>query len=249
MEEQEITNEKLKAILEDGARDSDIKVKGEVVKIQTPEQREAVNKLLKEFEKPKKIALVGDANVGKSNLLYYLIQELQEKNYFSLYTFGLKIEVGGVKINSLEELEQIRNSVIIIDEFYSLFDLQDRKKRKLIERTLRLIFHNNNVLVLCGLPENFKKYIAGVMDLYIFQKLTISGFINGSRIKEICLNYSGDELGSSILNLDKDEAIIYNKHYKKINIPYLPDYDTKKGNIPIICDKNSAINVRKKVEK
>lgn len=190
------------------------------------------------IKSPCKIALVGDANVGKSNFLYYLIQELKRDYNFKLYTFGLKKDVGDIKINSLEELEQIKDSVIIIDEFYSLFDLEDRKKRKSIEKSLRLIFHNNNALILSGLPENFKKYISCLMDVFIFQKLTISGFINGSRIKEVCLNYSGEKLGSSVLNLGKDEAIIYQKHYKKIKVPYIQECDTKKDNCPIICAKD-----------
>jgi len=241
-EKEEITTDKLKAILEQGAMESGVQVKGELVNFIKPEQ---ISLLISLFNKPKRIALVGDANAGKSNLLYYLIRELQAGYTFNLYNFGLEKYTGGIKINSLEELEQICNSVVIIDEFYSLFDLEDRKKRRSIEKSLRLIFHHNNILLLCGLPENFKKYISSMIDMFIFQKSTLSQFINGSRIKEICLNYSGNELGSSILNLKENQAIIYEKHYEKMEVPYMKDYDTKRENRSIICAKN----VPKKVEK
>ena len=38
----------------------------------------------------------------------------------------------------------------------------------MIENTLRLINHNNNILLLCGLPKNFKKIIAGKIDEFTF---------------------------------------------------------------------------------
>ena len=44
----------------------------------------------------------------------------------------------------VRELERARDSLIFLDEFYTLFDLDDRKKKRQIERTFRLINHNNN---------------------------------------------------------------------------------------------------------
>ena len=52
--------------------------------------------------------------------------------------------------------------------------------------------------------------------MIIYFKSTIADFINGSRVKNICLDYKGEELGSSVLELEPYEALIYNKNYKKI---------------------------------
>lgn len=192
------------------------------------------------FEKPFICAIIGDTNSGKSNLIYHLIEKLKKEYVFNLYYFGLKCKIENAKeINSIDELENIKDSLIFIDEFFSLFDLDDRKKKLQIETTLRLLFHNNNVLVLCGLPENFKKFISAKVNLMFYKQVTFDDFINGSSIKKNILKYSGREVGSSILNLKKEECIIYDgKHYRRYLIPYMKSYDTKINNVRIFVPKN-----------
>jgi len=200
------------------------------------------------LSKPAIMGIMGDANCGKSNLIYYLLTELQKDFSFNLYTYGLKKSVNDIKINSIEELEKIRGSVIVLDEFFNLFDLEDRKKRKLIEKTLRLIYHNNNVLILSGVPENFKKYISAKLSIFIYGKSTLADFVNGSKVKETCLSYKGVELGSSLLDLDKDKFLVFDgNHYKLLPIKYLKEYDTKQGNPDILqkSTKKSAKNAEK----
>jgi len=186
------------------------------------------------FNEPKIIGIIADSNSGKSNLIYYLIKTLQKKAKFNLFTYGLKKDIGDFKIYSIEELEKIKNSLIILDEFFNIFDLTDRKKVKMIEKTIRLIFHNNNILVLCGVPENFRKFISNKLDLIFFGKCTLGDFVNGSKVKKVCLDYGGIELGSSILDLPKNKFIVFDTHYRKLDVPYLQEFDTKKDNNPIL---------------
>lgn len=195
-----------------------------------------LNKLM---QKPGIWILVGDANEGKSMALYAVLEGLREKNDFNLFTYGLRVNIlNEQKIHSIEELEKIKNSLIVADEFFSLFDLEDRKKRKIIEQTIRLIYHNNNILILCGVPDNFKKIISSKANVFIFKRCTIAEFINGSRIKNICLSYKGSELGSSVLNLDIDKALLYDgEHYHTLFIKYFSKYDTKKSNEGIFNKK------------
>jgi len=195
-------------------------------------------KILEVFDTPKLLGLIGDANGGKSNLLYYIIKTLNTEHKFNLYSYGLRIDLGEQKIYSVEELEIISNSIIIIDEFASLFDIDNRKEKKQIEQTLRLIFHNNNVVLFSGLPENFKKFIASKLDVMLFKKCALSDFINGSRVKKVALNYRGAELGAAVLNLPIDKAILYDgRHYFHLNVPYLPGADTKANNVSILTKK------------
>ena len=205
-------------------------------------------KIKKLFEKPCIIAVVGDVNEAKSNLLYHLIEELRKEGKFKLYTYGLRKKISySTTIYSIEELEKIRNSVVIIDEVMSLWDLTNRMAKRQIENTLRLIHHNNNVLVVCGVPENFRKFIASKLDYIFFKRVTISDFVNGSRIKRILTNYKGSELGSSVLNLMKNEAILFDGlHYSKLEVPYYLKYDSKKDNPQIIVNKSVNENVNKK---
>lgn len=193
-------------------------------------------KIVDLFKEPKIIGIVGDVNEGKSMLLYNLIDNCKSYGKFNLFTYKLKVKVSNsTEIYSIEELEQIKNSVIILDEVMSLWDLEDRKAKRQIEKSLRLIHHNNNVLVVCGVPENFRKFIASKLDKIIFKKCSISDFVNGSRIKKIATNYKGDELGTSILNIPINQALVFDgMHYSKYNIAYLSKYDTKRKNVQIL---------------
>ena len=193
------------------------------------------------LDKPKIISVVGDVNEGKSNLVYNLLKEIQGYK-FNLFTYGLRCVVDKEqKIYSIAEMESVKNSVIVCDEYFTLFDLEDRKARRQIENTLRLINHNNNILILIGLPENFKKFISNKLDVIIFKKCKLGDFINGSRVKEVCMDYKGSELGSAVLNLAVNEALIWTGHYNKITVPYLKDYDTKKNNVEIVSQIVSKI--------
>jgi len=205
-------------------------------------------KISKLFDKPKIISIVGDVNEAKSNLLYHIIAELKKENKFKLYTYGLRNKIPGAQeVFSVEELEQTRDSINIIDEVMSLWDLDNRKAKRIIEKSLRLINHNNNILVISGVPDNFRKFIAGKVDLVMYKKCTISDFVNGSKTKNILMNYKGSELGSSVFNIKKGEVLIYDGvHYNKVEVPYYKRYDTKLNNVPIIVKKNGNKNVQKK---
>ena len=188
------------------------------------------------FNTPKIIAVVGDVNSGKTNLLYYLLDGLKAYGKFNLYTYGLRTKINGAtEIFSDEEAEQIINSVIILDEVMSLWDMESRKSKKQIEKTLRLINHHNNIIVICALPENLKKFICGKVNEWFYKKCTLSDFINNSVAAQRCKNYKGIELGNSVLSMEKSEALYFDgKHYYKINIPYIKKYDSKKSNIQIV---------------
>lgn len=190
------------------------------------------------FSKPCIIAIVGKPNTAKSNTAYFIIEELKKQGKFNLYTFGLRTNIESNKINSVKELEQIKNSFIVLDEFNNLFDLDNRKHKRQIENTLRLIYHNNNILLLVGTPENFKKFISGKVDIVIYKKLYYDDLINGSRIKKILFDYQDIEniKGSEVLNLELNQALIYNNNYSLVEIPYLKKFDTKK-NYPSIIKK------------
>jgi len=196
-------------------------------------------------------AVIGDAHTGKSNLLYHIIDTLKENYNFKLYTFGLKsdLEVAN-KIYSLDELEKIKDSVIFLDEFYDLFDLEDRHNKSIAERTMRLLFHNNNIIILCGLPENYKKFISAKINVIFYKQCTFEDFINGSSVKKNILKYHGESRGSSILHLDKNECVIYDgKHYENYEVPYLESKDSKRNNVDILVKKNVGDNVGENVHK
>lgn len=190
------------------------------------------------FKKPCVMAICSDVHQGKSNLIYHFIKELMANYHSNIVVFALKTKVEGtMEINSLEQLEMIKDSICFLDEFYTLFDLDDRKKKRQIERTFRLINHNNNILVLSGTPDNFKKYISDKISVFFYKKSKIAGYINGSCAKYNLLSYEGRGMGNSILNLCCDEALVFDGDYKIINIPYLQEYDSKLKNRELLVPK------------
>jgi len=204
--------------------------------------------ITKLFNKPKIVALVGDVNTGKSMFLYHLLESFAKESKFNLFTYGLRLDFkNSTQIYSVAEMEQVTNSLIIIDELSSLFDLDNRKVKKQTENSLRLINHNNNIILLCGTPENFKKFISAKIDFVFYKKTTISDFINGSRLKNMLVNYRGNERGSEMLNLPVNEVLLFNgKHYSKSVVPYYRKYDSKIKNVQIFVPKNVRKNVLKK---
>ena len=208
--------------------------------------------IIKLFNKPKLIGVVADVNQGKSMLLYHLLESCLKKHKLNLYYYGLRLNMAhknlekSQRIYTIAELEDITDSFIVVDELSSLFDLDNRKNRKLIETTLRLINHNNNLLILCGTPENFKKFISAKLNVVFFKKTTISDAINGSVVKNILNSYRGYEKGSELLNLPINKAIVFNgKHYQLLDIPYYKKYDTKKDNISILRKTSNLKKVKK----
>ncbi len=203
--------------------------------------------------KPKVIGIVGDRNEGKTMLLGSIIKELIDMGT-KVSSFGLRFKIDGVnELYSIGEIENMANEVICLDEFYELFELEDRKKARQVERIIRLINHRNNILILCGTPDNFKKFISNQIDTILYKTSTIGSFINGSSIKYNCLNYKGYELGISKLVLNKDEFLLYDRTYMKMKFDYTTEFDTKKDNVKIVpenVDENvEKKNVRKNVEK
>ena len=201
------------------------------------------------FNKPKVIGLIGNTNEAKSNMIYWILDFLKKDYKFNVYVYGLRCTFPNtIKIHSIEEIEQIKDSILIVDEMTSLFDLDNRKVKTQIENTIRLIYHNNNILLMCGLGENFKKFLSAKLSVIIFKKVTLADLINGSTVKNVLMAYKGNERGQSILNLALDEALIFDGlHYHKIDVPYLPKYDTKAKNAPILVKKMIKKNIKSKV--
>ena len=204
--------------------------------------------ITKLFKKPFVGAIIGDAHTGKSNLIYHIIDELNQNYDFSLYVYGLRENIkGATKIYSLDEVEKIKDSVIFLDEFCDIFDLEDRHNKALAERTMRLLFHNNNIIILSGLPENYKKFISAKIKIVFYKQVTFEDFINGSSVKKNILKYHGQKRGSYVLHLGKEECLIYDgEHYLNYKVPYLKNKDSKRNNVRILVGKSVKKKVRKK---
>jgi hypothetical protein len=190
------------------------------------------------------VGLIADPNQGKSNTIYHVIKALQKKYTAKMYAYGLRVMFDGVqRINSIEELECITNSVIFLDEFPSLFSLNNRRQKEKFEESMRKIYHSNNIVLICGLPHNFDKFLSGLLNSIIFKQCTLVDFIQRSPSERIIASFSpamGSRIqkGSRMLTMPKDVALVFDgQHYWDVDVPYVKEGDTKLDNEPILTPK------------
>jgi len=157
--------------------------------------------------------IVGSKNSGKTTLLMQLIEEakqFQTDIYCYFYHTEYKSQMKNIKfVNTLNDLEKIQNSFIFIDEFSELFQLSDRHAVEMIKLVVAQIEHNNNILVLCGLPQYYNKLISGFVDEnWLLKSLNYDELINGSGLKKYINMLSGDYVGGTRLNIATNTVLV-----------------------------------------
>ena len=198
-------------------------------------------------------------NEGKTSFLCELITQYQKDYAGKVYAFGLhpelvkKLDI--IPFFSLLELENISSSIIVLDEIGKLFDMEDRKKRKLIENTLRLVVHRGNKLLASGLPTDFKKFLCAKATCFLYKSLEFADLINGSKAKDILLHYENNEMGAYGLHLPKNQVLCYDGSFWKEQFNYNPEFDTKKNGVDLFAPKctekrteKESVSVPKNVE-
>lgn len=197
----------------------------------------------------KAIGLIADPDQGKSNTIYHIIKAIQENYDARMYAYGLRIRVEGVQdIHSVEELEKIHDSIVLIDEFPTMFDLNSRRQVRAFEESMRKIFHSNNIVLICGLPHNFNKFLSGLLQAIIFKQCTLVDFVQRSPAERIIQSYSGGfqvQKGNRILAMPKEVALIWDgSHFNEVDVPYMEYGDTKRLNRPVLKPKTLDVESR-----
>ena len=202
------------------------------------------------------IGYAGNRNTGKTNNLIALILDFRKYNKDTpIYVFGLdKFTYDFIKklgkifvINSLDQLVDKQNSLIIIDEFQKL-RLSDRRYRELINDFVSLIYHpeNNNRLILCS-PDlrEFNSIIGSKIEKWVVKSIRFSDLVNGSPLKNAVRNYQGSYKRLNDIIVPFGELLVLNPDREiVIKIDYIPEVDTKKMNKDIfsVSKKKSQIS-------
>ena len=195
--------------------------------------------------------VLGGSNSGKTMLLCNLITDYRKNFTGDVHCFGFRPTLAkDLKVktfSSLLELEQLKNSIIVIDELNRLFDLNNRKKHSQVETILRMVNHNGNKLVLCGLPTDFKKFLCAKASCIIYKKLNFYDLINGSMAKLILEQYAEAENGVFCFGCAINEALCWvQEGFWKETVQYKKEWDTKYHNPSLFVEKNVPENAEKK---
>lgn len=185
------------------------------------------------LKNPCAVGVIADRNNGKSMLLYNII-DFSLKHSVPAYAFGLEVLPDGVQeLNTLEQLERLKDCVVIVDEFGSFFNLKDGKSVVKMESVFRRLHHDNKRLILSGTPDNFNKFVSSNLDVFAFKGVTFKQLVNGSSAKEVATSFKGQFARFSFLDVPLDKVLLYDrlKHsFSSLSVPYLEQYDTKKNN-------------------
>ncbi len=194
------------------------------------------------FQNNRVVGIVGDRNVGKSSLVLQDLLKMKQ-NYPDLPVFCIGVEAslhsfleskGIFALYSTQDLLDLRikNAVIFIDEFASLFSVQSRdKETEKVSRFFNRLAHMNCFVVLASAQNGFyNKFITGLINSYLVCKISFEALVNGTTLKRnvIALETTSDFR----LDLDIGEYYILNDAITKFKkFSYCPEVDAKKTNI------------------
>ena len=185
--------------------------------------------------------LMSEINQGKSMCLINIVIEYMTHYLGDVYVYGLMpevlIQMDTVRpFSSVLELEHLQNGIIIIDELNSLFNLNNRKEHRMIEKTLRMTAHHNNKIVMAGVPDNFRKFLSSLATGFMFKSLNLGSLINGSHGKRILEQYRLPEMGAFTLSIPKNKVLCYSEEivdgskFWMDDVVYFEQFDTKLKN-------------------
>lgn len=189
--------------------------------------------MIKKILQNRVVGIVADEHEGKTNTMFYFLDAclLRKRSvvcYFYHREYKEMLQDKVTLINNLDELERVRDSFVFIDEFKELFQLDNRKFITQVERVFNLLLHNNNVLILAGVPNYYKKFIAGRVRQWVIKGITYKNCINGSALKNYLGSLSGDFVGATRLDIPIDKMLVNGVF---LDVPYLKKYDKKDKNV------------------
>lgn len=190
---------------------------------------------MKNILKNRIVGIAGAKHSGKTTTLIHFINYVQKFSTPKVAYFfheDYKQTVQGIDkfINSIDELLDVRDSFIFIDEFKTLFNSDDRHQKETIERVFSMLEHNNNIIVLCGLPSYYNQYISKMVNCWVLKQIKFSECVNGSDLKKYAIGIRGELNGGVGLNIPVSKAFT---PYGLIDIDYQQASDKKSNRVDL----------------
>lgn len=127
----------------------------------------------------KAIAIIGNANTGKTNLAFYFASLCSHKNKY-LLGYPKKMD-GFVSLNSTEDLSKIIDALLIIDEFSKYFPVWNKRSNESLLELLQFAEHNKIKLILTTVLSQFiTKQCEALIPCWGIKQINIRRLKNGS---------------------------------------------------------------------
>ena len=202
---------------------------------------EKINTLTSLFKKYRSIGIVGNTNTAKSSLVLGELVKLKNEVNIPVYVLGaepilydyLKSQNINILYSTDDILDlKIKNSVIYIDEFSNLFDVQMASKQTgKIKKFFNRIAHLNNYVIISSAEVNFwNKFMCSLVKAHLVKTIEYLNLVRGTflsrKIKNIaegCSEYRL-ELPINTYYVVTDDDIVEKKTFK-----YNKDLDSKRN--------------------
>ena len=197
----------------------------------------------KEIFKDCRIAgLAGNKNTGKTNNLFFLLQELRKENKdLMIYAYGipealkpLLLELDVLEISSLKQMVGKKGSLFIIEEMQRL-KLNDRRYKDALGEFVDFIYHNNNYCLLSSPAiREFNSVIGGIIEKWLLKSINLDDCINGSQLKKAVEEYKGKFKSLGDITLKREDILLINNEKEIIlTCGYVEAADLKKSLIKV----------------
>lgn len=193
------------------------------------------------FKKNKIIGIVGGVSSGKSMLTLTELLDLKKRFNIPVYILGVEpslqnyLQKQGLRIihNKEDILDlKIKNSVIFIDEFASLFSSQTRDKQMdKLKKFFNRIEHLNDYVLISTAEEGFwNKFMTGVVKAFLVKNVEFDSLVNGTQLKR---KIKGLEMTSDYrLDIGIDTYyVISDEVTTRHTFTYDANLDSKKNNV------------------
>jgi hypothetical protein len=187
--------------------------------------------------------IAGNRHTGKTNNIFYIVSEFRKTNKKTpIYSYGLPKSTYALQrklnikpIDSLKQLANKSNCIIILDEFQQL-NINDRRNKDIIKELMAFVYHKNSYVLFCSpTTREYNAIIGGYIERWLLKSMSLSDCINGSQLKQALLNYKGSYKHLDYFDIPLNELVVLNDDCEQIiNCKYYKDADTKKANVNIL---------------
>lgn len=190
------------------------------------------------------IVIIAGSDTGKTNLAFYFAECCSHK---TKYTLGYPAKIEGYKqIWDVNDLFQLRDCLVIIDEFQKYFKRNGRHGNDALEETLDFAEHRGIKLILTSNSNQaIDRELEAKIKIWVLKKVNIHTLKQGGMCKVAMRSIKHPEITSAGISFDNSQYLWYNVYGQPAeNAVYdFPNMDIGKD------WANVTTNVLKKVHK
>jgi hypothetical protein len=163
-----------------------------------------------DLDKQTFVLILGDRNSAKSNLMFFHARGYKGKR--PMYLMGYPKKVQGFKeVTSMQDLANLRESIVFIDEIDRFFNVYDRRSNQELMEFLRIAAHTKLTIIgTSAMPTFITKGMESMVDVWNLTKIRdLASLKNGSKPKRVVQQTKHFSCSSWSLSLANGQYLQY----------------------------------------